>query len=284
MLGESESRCGGGAVGESIAAAGRTGPVQREPGSISCIVCAYNEADRIRHILSAVRGHPALCEVIVVNDGSTDDTAALLEAEPGITLISYAPNQGKTHAMARGIAAARGEYLMLLDADLCGVTPGDVQALADPVVRGRTDVSISLRRNSLALYRALGLDFVSGERVIPARLIEPELKRMDRLPRWGGEVFINGLIIRERLSIAVVDWPRVFNIRKYHKLGRWQGVLAELTMIGDAFRVLSPWGTVAQNLALLSLVRRRGRRGARARLFRYVVDQLFPKAAPDEPV
>jgi hypothetical protein len=78
---------------------------------------------------------------------------------------------------------------------------------------------------------------------------------MERLPRWGGEVFINDLIIRDRLSIAVVDWPGVFNIRKYKKVGRWRGVFAELAMIGDAFRVLSPWGVVSQNLALLKLVK-----------------------------
>jgi glycosyltransferase involved in cell wall biosynthesis len=286
MLGESESRRVAGAVEASIAGAGgKAESPSFGPGSISCIVCAYNEADRIRHILAAARGHPALAEVIVVNDGSTDATEALLVGDPDIRLISYAPNQGKTHAMGRGMAAARGEYIMLLDADLCGISAADIQALADPVISGRTEVSISLRRNSLALYRGLGLDFVSGERVIPARLIAPHLERMARLPRWGGEVFINSLIIHERLSIAVVEWSRVFNIRKYRKLGRWRGVFAELTMIGDAFRVLSPWGTVAQNLALLSLIRRRGgRRGARARLFRYVVDQLFPKTAPDEPV
>jgi glycosyltransferase involved in cell wall biosynthesis len=253
-------------------------------GKISCIVCAYNEADRIRHILNAVRGHPALSEVIVVNDGSTDDTEALLAGEPDIRLISYAPNQGKTYAMSRGMAAASGEYLMLLDADLCGINAADIQALADPVIKGRADISISLRRNSLALYRGLGLDFVSGERVIPASLTASRLDEMTRLPRWGGEVFINSLIIRERLSIAVVDWPRVMNIRKYRKLGRWRGAFAELTMVGDAFRVLSPWGTVAQNLGLLSLVRRGPRPSAARRLFRHLVDQILPKVAPDEPV
>ena len=48
------------------------------PGEISCIVCAYNEAERIGAILEAVDRHPALLEVIVVNDGSTDATEALL--------------------------------------------------------------------------------------------------------------------------------------------------------------------------------------------------------------
>ncbi|HEY1562824.1 MAG TPA: glycosyltransferase family 2 protein [Caulobacteraceae bacterium] len=225
------------------------------PGKISCIVCAYNEAERIGAILEAVSGHPALVEVIVVNDGSTDATAALLAGYPNIRVISYASNRGKTYALSRGIAVARGEYLMLLDADLAGVRAADIQALADPVIDGLAQVSISLRANSLMLYRAIGLDFVSGERVIPARLGREAIAEMRRLPRWGGEAFLNRLIVRDRLSLAVVKWPGVFNIRKHHKVGAWRGMAEELKMTLDATRVLSPWGLVAQNLSLLSLVR-----------------------------
>lgn len=226
-------------------------------GQISCIVCAYNEAERIGAILEAVSGHPALMEVIVVNDGSTDATAALLAEYPHIKVISYAPNRGKTYALSRGIALARGEFLMFLDADLAGVRSADIQALADPVIEGWADVSISLRANSLGLYRALGLDFVSGERVIPARLGREAIAEMRRLPRWGGEAYLNRLIVRDRLSLAVVDWPGVFNIRKHHKVGAWRGMAEELKMTLDAVRVLSPWGVVGQNLSLLARIRRK---------------------------
>ena len=280
MLRESNTRRAGGVAERSIAAASDkadpTRPAAASGARISCIVCAYNEAERIRHILDAVRLHPALSEVIVVNDGSTDDTQALLASYPNIKVISYALNQGKTYALSRGIAEAAGDYLMLLDADLSGVTAADIQALADPVVSGRAQVSISLRSNSLALYRALGLDFVSGERVIPAWLMKKAAAEMQRLPRWGGEVFMNNLFIQHRLSIAVVDWPRVFNIRKYKKVGRWRGMFAELSMIGDAASVLTPWGLVSQNLALLKLVRPAARARVRHRSFRDVVNQVLP--------
>jgi hypothetical protein len=51
-------------------------------------------------------------EVIVVNDGSTDATEALLKTYPTIRLLSHTPNRGKTYALSRGIAAARGDWLM----------------------------------------------------------------------------------------------------------------------------------------------------------------------------
>ena len=246
---------------EDLEASARDDRIDRSPAParrarISCVVCAYNEAERIRSILDVVHNHPALAEVIVVNDGSTDDTLALLAGYPDIRVISYRPNRGKTYALTQGMATARGDYLMLLDADLSGVTAADIQTLADPVITGRARVSISLRRNSLPLYRWIGLDFVSGERVVPARLITDAIPAMQRLPRWGGEPCINDLIIRDGLPIEVVDWPTVFNVRKFGKVGLWRGMLAELAMVWDTLRVLSPWGVLRQNLALLKLARR----------------------------
>jgi hypothetical protein len=256
----------------------RTGP-EPPPARISAVVCAYNEADRIRRILDAVYHHPALAEVIVVNDGSTDETDALLAEYPDIRVISYTPNRGKTYALARGAAAARSEFLMMLDADLEGVLPADIQALADPVLSGHARVSISLRRNSLFLYRCLGLDFVSGERVIPAWLLADAAETMERLPRWGGESFINQLIVNKRLSIAVVKWRGVYNVRKHNKLGWWRGMLAEMSMVRDALSVLTAWGVARQNLALLRLVRRsadRSRGASGRRIIAYTVPEISP--------
>jgi len=224
---------------------------------VSCIVCAYNEADRIRNILDVIVGHPALAEVIVVNDGSTDATEALLKTYPSIRLLSHTPNRGKTFALSRGIAAARCEYLMLLDADLAGVTPADIDALAAPVMRGEAEVSISLRSNSLWVYRQIGLDFVSGERVAPKWLLKGAVEAMQRLPRWGGEVYMNEIFIRQACRLAVVRWPRVINVRKYAKVGAWRGALAEAKMIADAMRVLTPLGLIRQNLSLLRQINRR---------------------------
>jgi hypothetical protein len=59
----------------------------------------------------------------------------------------------------------------------------------------------------------------------------------------------------------VVKWPAVYNIRKYQKVGFWRGILAELSMVVDALRVLSPFGSVRQQWQLLSLIdRKAGRR------------------------
>ncbi len=155
---------------------------------------------------------------------------------------------------------------MLLDADLAGVTAADIDALAAPVLRGEAEVSISLRSNSLPVYRRIGLDFVSGERVIPTSLLAGALAEMQALPRWGGEAFMNARIIKAGLTLAVVRWPAVINVRKYAKLGRWRGFLSEVAMIRDALQVLSPIGVVRQNLGLLRLIKAHPARAAARRL------------------
>ncbi len=235
-------------------------PRRLNPAGLSCIICAYNEAAKIARCLEAASRHPALGEIIVIDDGSSDATAEIARSFDGVRVISLKVNQGKTHALSVGIAAATGEHLMLLDADLDGITPADIQALADPVLRGAAEVTLSLRANSLGVYRLIGLDFISGERVLPARLVKPHVEAMRALPRWGGEVFINELITREAMSIAVVDWRGVFNMPKTEKVGAWRGWMEELAMTGDLFRVLSPAMVVRQNIAMLTLVRRPKRR------------------------
>jgi glycosyltransferase involved in cell wall biosynthesis len=222
--------------------------------SLTAIICAYNEADRISRVLETIVGHPLFGEIIVVDDGSTDATADKVRAFSHVTLISYPINQGKTYALARGVEAARCDHLMLLDADLAGMRRQDIEALARPVLTGRADVSLSLRRNSLGLYRMMGLDFVSGERVLPRALLADDAAEMMTLPRWGGEVFINQKIINQGLRVSVVDWRNVSHTPKGQKVGAWQGVIGELGMMGDALRLLTPLGVVRQNMALLRLV------------------------------
>ncbi len=223
------------------------------PSRISCIICAFNEAPRIGAVLAVVTTHSLLAEVIVVDDGSTDGTADIVKRFPSVRLISCTPNMGKSAAMAVGIEAAQSEWLMLLDADLKGLAAENITALAVPVLTGIADVSLSLRQNSLLIFRAIGLDFVSGERVVKKALLAETLKEIRGLPRFGIEVFMNGRIIERRLSVAVAHWAHVTQARKTEKLGYWNGVRAEWRMIADLLRAAYPLALMSQTIRMLSL-------------------------------
>jgi dolichyl-phosphate beta-glucosyltransferase len=92
----------------------------------SIIIPAYNETARIERALSSVsdcirkRGWGA--EVLVVDDGSTDDTAALVESwakeHPEVRLIRNGENRGKGYSVRHGMLRAAGEIVMFTDADL----------------------------------------------------------------------------------------------------------------------------------------------------------------------
>lgn len=220
---------------------------------LSCIICAHNEAPRIAAVLSAATGHSLLDEVIVVNDASEDETTEVVRRFRTVRLVELPRNVGKSRALIEGLKAAKGEQIMLLDADLANITERDISALAEPVIKGRADVSISLRKNALFMHRLIGLDFTSGERVIPRGLLSDVLGEIERLPRFGIESYMNSLIIERGLRLEIVRWPLVTHMRKAEKYGWVRGTLADVGMTFDVMKVLSPIGVIRQNYRLLKL-------------------------------
>ena len=228
--------------------------------TISCVICSYNEAERIGDVLKIVDGHPLVSEVVVVDDGSHDSTANVVRSFPSVKLVVNEKNIGKSASLARGITSASGELILMLDADLKNLTRENVTALIDPVLSGKADISISLRGNSLPLYRAIGIDFVSGERVLPRTLVTDHAEEIRRLSRFGVESFMNEHIIAKRMRIAIIRLDNLINFRKKAKIGWWRGTLKEWGMVRDILRVISPLEIIHQNYAMLKLSRLAGTR------------------------
>lgn len=220
---------------------------------LTCIIAAYNEEPRIGNVLSVLEQCPFVDEVIVVDDGSRDRTADEARKYARTHVISYQPNKGKSHAATKGLRAASGNFIMFLDADLTELKPDDIASLFEPVRSGVSDVSMSLRKNSLSLYRLIGIDFVTGERVLPKSLLMQHIEAIDALPGFGLEIFLNHIIVQNRLRICIVYWDHVINTAKMKKRGFWQGIIAELVMTRQIIRVASIPEIIRQIFELMRL-------------------------------
>lgn len=230
---------------------------------ISCIIPAYNEATRISRVLAALKAHPLIDEIIVVDDCSTDNTQEHLRVHHSdVTHVLHEVNKGKSATVVSGIMKARNDIIMLIDADLVGLTAHNITKLAEPVLSGEADMSISLRKNSLLIYRLIGLDFVSGERVFHRSLIEDHLSAIVCLPGFGLEVFLNRRVLEEQLRLSVVWWSGAISPRKWKKVGLWAGTIADIRMIGEILKVISLKEVIAQHYGMLRLIVRPKRKQA----------------------
>jgi dolichyl-phosphate beta-glucosyltransferase len=117
----------------------------------SIIIPAYNEENRLPATLQSVydymHSRRESFEIIVVDDGSSDGTADFVRSFPSISgtvrVISYSPNKGKGNAVRTGIFAARGELLLIDDAD--GSSPIEELSRLEAEMEGGADIAIGSR-------------------------------------------------------------------------------------------------------------------------------------------
>lgn len=107
------------------------------PPALSVVIPLYNEQDNMETLQCEL--HAALkgldYEIVFVDDGSKDQTAARVEKRPGVRLLEFEKNAGQSAAMYAGIHAARGSVIALLDGDLQN-DPADIPMLLKELEKG----------------------------------------------------------------------------------------------------------------------------------------------------
>lgn len=131
------------------------GPSRAGTG-VAVVVPAYNEEERLPETLAALRPLPGVAEIVVVDDGSRDHTAAAAEGDK-TTVIRLAKNLGKGAALQHGIGRVQHDVVVLLDADL-GASASLAEALFEPVLGDEADVAIA----SFAATRPAGVGLVQA--------------------------------------------------------------------------------------------------------------------------
>ncbi len=116
--------------------------------TVTLVVPAFNEGATIERVLRSLEKLPWDREVLVVDDGSTDDTAATVERvaseRDDVRLLRHPTNRGKGAAVRTGLAASTGDFVVIQDADL-EYDPRDIPKLLDPLLEGYADVVYGTR-------------------------------------------------------------------------------------------------------------------------------------------
>ena len=233
--------------------------------SLSIVIPAYNEAVRLGTTLQAVvnylRPNWPEAEIIVVDDGSADNTAAIAReifSDSGglrTSVISYKSNLGKGRAVRLGLLAARGEVALFSDADLS--TPiTEAPKLVEPIIKGQFDVTFGSRaldRRLIGVHQpwrreqagkvfnlvvrlATGLPFWDtqcGFKAFRMSVCRP-LVEAATVDRFGFDVELLYLAYRAGLKLKEVP------VRWDHNEG------SKITLMSDSFRMVSEVGLIRQ--------------------------------------
>ncbi len=117
---------------------------------ISIIIPFYNEAGNVDLVLEEARRTNPQAEIIAINDGSKDDTLALIRRHPDVRLISFERQLGQSAAIYAGLGAATGEVCVMMDGDGQN-DPSDIPRLI--AMLGQADVVCGYRQNRQDTWR-----------------------------------------------------------------------------------------------------------------------------------
>lgn len=107
---------------------------------VSVIIPAYNEEETVAKVIGVVKKVSFVDEIIVVNDGSSDNTEK--EAtEAGAIVINHETNKGKGEALYTGYQEAECDIIAFIDADIFNLTSAKVEAMIKPILDGKTDIT-----------------------------------------------------------------------------------------------------------------------------------------------
>lgn len=201
----------------------------------SVIIAARDEAPRIGAVLSVACSHPLVDEVIVVCDGSVDNTSEVARKFNAKVYDKEKP-QGKTLAVKKGVSLAKNDVVILLDADLKKLTADNVTKLAEPVLNNKVDFTLSIRGNSSLIYRLFKMDFVSGERAIKKELLNDSKIWSKPKLGYGLEVLMNNSFLKNKKRFISVNLPNLYATPKSEKMSYWEGVWKDYAMVANIFR------------------------------------------------
>lgn len=198
--------------------------------NVSCIIPFYNEEGRIETVLREITKVQNICQIIAVDGGSTDQGPEFIKRNfPQVELVEMTKKLGKTETVKEGIKKAKGDYILLLDADLIGLKKAEIEFVIDKIFQHpEIDMVILKRTNTPFFSRLIRSDLVfSGERIIKKKDLENILDL--KLTKYQLEIATNKYMIDNQKKTYWFACSTE-NTPKAEKSGLLTGLIGELKM------------------------------------------------------
>lgn len=200
--------------------------------SVVAIIPAYNEGKTIGGVLRTLTQLKVLDEIIVVSDGSNDNTVSVAK-NYNVRIIELDENQGKSKAILLGVQNSDAKTILMLDADLIGLTPEHVIALLNPVLSGDYDMSVGVfkhGRGATDLAQKLA-PYLSGQRAINREFFEK--LELYHIKDYGIEMALTKIAEKDKVRVKQVELWDLTHVMKEEKRGLWIGLLSRMKMYWD---------------------------------------------------
>jgi len=210
--------------------------------TVDVVMPARDEASTVAANVAACAACRHVREVIVVDDGSRDDTAQIAEAAGARVLQIPGSAGSKAHAMDVGVRSSDATHVLFVDADCTGLTGAHLDAVCEPVLEGRAEMSLGFFDYGWLNLLVLVCPPLTGERIVP-RWVWDAIPA-SKLDGYTIETRINEVIAEGRHRTVARTMPGVFHRTKRQKLGRLEGVRRTVRMYRDLFGLLRPVGDI----------------------------------------
>ncbi len=202
-----------------------------EKPKVAAIVPAYNESATIGNVLKALLAAKEIDEIIVVSDGSTDETAQISRSL-GVKVLENPERGGKGKAMRRGVENTTAEIICFFDADLIGLIPQHINQLVEPVLKSEAAMVVGIRdrigETPLFLLRIDPLLAFGGERVLRREIFLNIPERFSR--GFEIETALNFYCQVNKLPVRYVKLKGLKMIIKEKKYGLVKGFWGRVKM------------------------------------------------------